>query len=187
MNEWIKSIINHLWWAVSTCNGDKTLLRETWCSILFHIQNKHKLSSCSKFHKRIRPRITKNKAHKKLWLNPTSDAFKALQSLVLDKHVLGDLKYLTKFSHTGILEIFHVLHNRWISKSQHFSHLGMVTRSQLAVMDFSSGSDLPQAKTKGGQGIYNFGYFQITKRWSSKPIKVKKGRIHYFEMIDRIV
>ena len=91
-NGWIKSIINHLWWAVSTCDGDETLLREKWYSILFHIQNKHKWSNCSKFHKCVHPRITKSKAHKKLWLNPTSDTFKALQSIVLDKHVLGDLK-----------------------------------------------------------------------------------------------
>ena len=120
-------------------------------------------------------------------MNPTRDAFKGLQSIVLDKHVLGDLKYLTKFSHTGILEIFHALNNKWIPKSQHFSHLGMVTRSQLAVMDFNSGSDLPQAKTKGGQGKYNLGYSKITKRWPSKPIKVKKDKTHYFEMIDRTV
>ena len=33
----------------------------------------------------------------------------------------------------------------------------MVTRSQLAIMEFNSGSDVPQAKTKGGQGKYNFG------------------------------
>ena len=112
LNGWIKSIINHLWWAVSTCDGDETLLREKWCSILFHIQNKHKWSSCSKFHRCVHPTITKSKARKQLWLNPTSDAFKALQSVVLDKHVIGDLKYLTKFSHTGILEIFHVLYDK---------------------------------------------------------------------------
>ena len=111
MNEWIKSIINHLWWAISTCDGDETLLREKWCSILFHIQNKYRSSSCSKFHKCVHPRITKGKTHKKLWVNPTSDACKALQSIVLDKHVLIDLKYLTKFSHTGILDIFYALHN----------------------------------------------------------------------------
>ena len=66
LNGWIKSIINHLLWAVSTCDGDETLLREKWCSILFHIQNKDKWSSCSKFHKCIHPRITKSKARKKL-------------------------------------------------------------------------------------------------------------------------
>ena len=89
--------------------------------------------------------------------------------------------------HTRILEIFHILYNKWIAKSQHFSHLGMVTRSQLAVMDFNSGSDLPQAKTKGGQGKYNLGYSKITKRWPSKPIKVKKDKTYYSEMIDRTV
>ena len=54
-------------------------------------------------------------------------------------------------------------------------------------MDFNSGSDLLQAKTKGGQGKYNLGYSKITKRWSSKPIKIKKGKTHYFEMINQIV
>ena len=171
----------------STSDGDETLLREKWCSILFHIQNKHKWSSCSKFHKCVHPRITKSKARKKSWLNPTSDAFKALQSVVLDKHVLGDLKYLTKFSHTGIVEIFHALYNKWIPKSQHFSHLGMVTRCQLTVMDFNSGSDLLQAKTKGGQGKYNLGYSKIARCWSSKPIKIKKNKTHYFEMINQTV
>ena len=38
---------------------------------------------------------------------------------------------------------------KWISKNQRFSHLGMVTRSQLAIMDFNSGSDLPQVRNKG--------------------------------------
>ena len=37
LNGWIKSTINYLWCAVSTCKGDETLLREKWCSILFHI------------------------------------------------------------------------------------------------------------------------------------------------------
>ena len=27
LNGWIKSIINHLWWDVSTCDGDEKLLR----------------------------------------------------------------------------------------------------------------------------------------------------------------
>ena len=160
--------------------GDETLLSEKWCSILFHIQNKRKWSSYSKLHKCVHPRITKSKARKRLWLIPTSDAFKALQSIVLDKHVLGDLRCLTKFSQTRILEIFHALYNKWIPKSQHFSHLGMVTRSQSAAIDFNSGSNLPQAKTKGGQGKYDLGYSKITKQ-------VKKDKTHYFEIIDRTV
>ena len=63
----------------------------------------------------------------------------------------------------------------------------MVTRSELAVMDFNSGNDLPQAKTKGRQGKYNLRYSKMAKQSSSKPIKVKKDKTHYFEMIDRTV
>ena len=37
LNGLIKSIINYLWCAVLTCEGDGTLLREKWWSILFHI------------------------------------------------------------------------------------------------------------------------------------------------------
>ena len=54
-------------------------------------------------------------------------------------------------------------------------------------MDFNFGSNLSQATTKGGQGKYNLGYSKITKQWSSKSIKVKKDKTHYFEMIDRKV
>ena len=56
----------------------------------------------------------------------------------------------------------------------------MVTRSQLAVIDFNSGSNLPQAKTKGGQGKYDLGYSRITKQ-------IKKYKTHYFEIIDKTV
>ena len=178
LNGWIKSIISHLWWTVSTCNGDETLVREKWCSILFHIQNKHKWSSCSKFHKCVHPRITKSKTRKKLWLNPTSDTFNCPGQTCLRRFELPN----QVFSHWNPTDFSCV---KWIPKSQHFSHLGMVTRSQLAVMDFNSGSDLPQAKTKGGQGKYNLGYSKITKRWSSKPIKIKQDKTYYFQMINR--
>ena len=76
--------LNHFWWCCSTCNEDETILREKWTSILFHVQNKHKWSSCKKFHKCAHPRITKKAARNKKWLKPDSDAFKALQSIVLD-------------------------------------------------------------------------------------------------------
>ena len=97
------------------------------------------------------------------------------------------MKYLTKFSHTGILEIFHALYNKWIPKSQHFSHLGMIMRSKLAVMDFNSGSELPQAKTKDGTARFNLGFSKVTKQWSSKPIRAEKDKAIYFEMIDRVI
>lgn len=185
LNDWIKSICNHLWWCCASCEGDETLLREKWTSILFHVQNKHKWSSCTKFHKCTHPIINKKDERNKNWLIPDSDAFIALQKIVLDKNTLKDLKHLTKFSHTGKLEVYHALYNKWIPKSQHFSYLGMVTRSQLAIMDFNSGSDLEQAKTREGKDRHNVVFSKVTQLWQAKPIKDKKSRDFLSKLIDR--
>ena len=44
-----------------------------------------------------------------------------------------DLKHLTKFYHTGVLEVYHLLLNKWVPKSTHFLYPGMVARTQLAI------------------------------------------------------
>ena len=74
-----------------------------------------------------------------------------LQDIATSKTVLNDLKHLTQFSHTGTLEIYHALYNKWAPKFQHFSYIGMVMRSHLEVLDFNSGRGLEQARTKSGE------------------------------------
>ena len=148
------------------------------------MQNKHKWSSCKKSHKCTHPRITNKAARNKKWLKPDSDAFKALQSIALDKNILKDLKHLTKFSHTGKLEVYHALYNKWVPKSQHI-YLGMVTRSQLATLDFNAGSDLKQATALKGALKYNVAFSKVTQIWSAKPIKEKKSREFLSRFIDR--
>ena len=41
LNNWIKSIINHLWWWCWSCDGDSEVLKEKWWSILYHIGGIH--------------------------------------------------------------------------------------------------------------------------------------------------
>ena len=65
----------------------------------------------------------KNQVQAKKWLSPKSDAFEALQNIVLDKKVLEDLSYLTKFCHTGVLESYHSLYNKWAPKGNIFRTL----------------------------------------------------------------
>ena len=138
------------------------------------MQNKHKWSSCKKFHKCTHPRITKKAARNKKWFKPDSDAFKALQSIVLDKNILKDL-----------FEVYHALYNKWVPESQHFSHLGMVTRSQLATLDFNAGSDLKRATILKGALKYNVAFSKVTQIWSAKPIREKKSREFLSRFIDR--
>jgi len=187
LKKWMKSITNHLWWACATCGDDEELLREKWTSVLFHIQNKHRWTGCKKFTKCDHSRLTKKQIKAKEWLSPKSEAFQALQKVVLDKNILKDLSYLTKFSHTGVLEVYHALYNKWAPKRQHFSYSGMITRSQLAVMDFNAGSNLEQATTKKGEKRYNVNFSKITKNWSSKPIKVQKDRSYLRQMVKETI
>ena len=107
-----------------------------------------------------------------------------LQDIVTSKTVLNDLKHLTQFWHTGALEIFHTIYNKWASKSQHFSYLGMVIRSQLAVLNFNSANGLEQARTKSGEKKYKVGFSIIIKEWLSKPVKAKKDNFSLKEMVE---
>ena len=118
------------------------MLQERWINVLFHVQNKHRWTGHEKFQKCVHPHLTKKQVKAKEWLSPKFEAFEALQKIVLDNKALEDLSSLTKFCHTGVLEIYHSLYNKLTSKRQHFSYLGMLARSHLAIMDFNEGSKL---------------------------------------------
>ena len=60
----------------------------------------------------------------------------------------------------------------------------MVTRIQLAIMDFNSGSDLEQAKTREGKDRHVV-FSNVTQLWQAKPIKEKKSRDFLSKLIDR--
>ena len=124
------------------------MLKEKWMSLLFHIQNKHCWTGYTIYHKCDHPQLSPEERATKAWLSPKSDAFVALQKIVLNTRLLKDLEHLTKFSHTGILEVYHSVMNKWVPKSTHFSFDGMVSRCKLAAIDFNSGQHLQQAKTK---------------------------------------
>ena len=118
-------------------------------SILFHIQNKHNWLGNRLFHNCAHIELQKKNQRDKEWLDPNSDSFKALQTVVLDKTLINDLKHLTRFSHTGSLEVYHCLLNKWVPKSTHFSYEGIIVRRQLAAIDFKLGNDLEQNTTNG--------------------------------------
>ena len=182
IEKWIKSIGNHLWWACATCEGDVELSREKWVSVLFHAPNKHSWNF-KKFKKCAHPRLTKKQKKGKERISPKSGAFEVFQSIVLDPKVLNDLAFLTKFCHTGVLELYHSLYNKWAPKNQHFSYAGMLARSQLAIMDFNQGSNLKQAKTKDGEDRFHILSPKITNTWTAEPIKEEKDRTYLHNMI----
>ena len=124
-------------------------------SLLFHIQNKHYCTGHALYHQYCHADLSTEQRNKARLLSE-SKSFLALQTIVSDETILKDMVQLTKFSNTGILEVYHSVLNRWASKSTHFSYKGMAVRCKLTAINFSQGETLRQAKTKSGNDRYVF-------------------------------
>ena len=83
---WIKSVSNHLWWSVATCNGDPKLLIEKWLSIINHVSNKHEWRGCSIFTKCEHHQLTEAQQKEIKWLKPGSSPHVALEELVTNPY-----------------------------------------------------------------------------------------------------
>ena len=109
LNQWIKAIANHFWWCCASCEGDPENLKEKWLDILYHITDCHRWKGLKTFKKCQHKKLTKKKRSCKAFLKQLSPAYKALESVVTDKSLLGALKFLTKFNYTEALEVYHFI------------------------------------------------------------------------------
>lgn len=133
---WLRSIINHLWWSASSCNGEEDLLCEKWISILNHITNKHSWSTGTKFHSCEHSDLHERE---KPWILSDSNAFETLKNIVTDKKLLSDIKKTSRFVHTSYLESFHNVILKYAPKRLYFPPPTMRMRLQLAVIDHNMG------------------------------------------------
>ena len=166
---WIASIGNHFWWCCATCKWDVDLLKEKWKSIIRHIKNKYHWDSGTKSHK-----CEHDEIDEKAWLKEGSPAYTGLQKFVFKKKLLTDFNHFDRFSHSGNLEVYHVVVNKYAPKRQHFSYLGMICRTQLAAPNHNSGVSLSQAKTKESVLRYSLGFPKQAVKWVTKKRKSKK-------------
>ena len=184
---WIKSIINHFWWCCATCNGDETILKEKWLSILCHIKNEHSWDNAEIFKCCEHGPLSKGDQKSRKWLREGTPSYKALTDIVNNKHLLADLKYLIKFNHTDELEVYHSLYNKYCPKRQHFSYAGMVARSQLAILDHNSGAQSLQATTKKGDLQYKQSFSRVSGCWVVKKISEKKEKSYISDLFRETI
>ena len=85
------------------------------------------------------------------------------------------------------MKVYHALYNKWALKRQHFCYVGLLTRSQLAVMDFNEGICLEQPITAQGDKRFNVTFSKVTKQWSAKPIKEKKDLGYLHRMVKETI
>ena len=139
LNQWIKAIINHFRWCCASCEGDPENLKEKWLSILYHITDRHRWKGFKTFKKCQHKKLTKKERSCKPFLKQLNPAYEALESVVINESLLGALKFLTKFNHTGTLEVYHSLYNKYSPKRLHFSLRETIARAELAALDFNCG------------------------------------------------
>ena len=88
------------------------------------------------------------------WLKTDLPSFLALKNMVENNKILANIKYLSKYCHTGSLEVFHSLLNKYYPKLLYFSLEDMIARTQLAVLDYNCGSNNTQITAKDGKQRY---------------------------------
>ncbi|XP_035675637.1 uncharacterized protein LOC118415275 [Branchiostoma floridae] len=151
---WIASIINHLYWAVtSTPPGNGDLIVEKWKSVLQHIHNRHRgfgglFPRCA--HGRLRGR-----ERRKPWLSFHTKVSVELEKIVCNKQLCKALKRLSPSYQTSYLEAFHSLILHFAPKMYHYSYQGMENRVILAALHFNENAHRAQARTRDGDGIFS--------------------------------
>ena len=114
-----------------------------------------------------------------------------LQDVVLDPKLLEDMKHLTKFCHTGSLEVYHSLYNKYMPKRQHFSYKGMTARTMLAALDNNKHSGRQQATVQKGstKGDLRFNVVHPKGRegWVAKPLYERKNYGYVQDMLGQVV
>ena len=139
-----KSIINHFCWCYRTCEGDQKLLKEKRVSLLIHIMNRDTWETdknVTVLNRCAHPPLSINQEEYVEWFEGNSPDFQALDVIFLDKDFLKDLDKLTEFCHTGEIEVFQSLINKYSPKPLHFSTASQNSWHQLSVMNHNSDSD----------------------------------------------
>ena len=148
--------------------------------MLIYIQSAHSWKDNKLFHKCEHGQVDKERK----WLETDSPSFLALKNVVENKKILADIKHLSKFCHTGNLEVFHSVLDKYFPKRLHFTLEGMIARTQLAVLDYNCGSNNTQATTKDGERRYKHIFSKMTQNWVMKKISKTKDREYIHELLS---
>jgi len=184
---WKDSISNMLWWSFATCRNEEDL-REKILSIPLHCTNHHRFRS-NKEHKKCSHGPLKPSDRSKPWLKEGSKDLEKIVSALSgkDKSRLNDLQMMTGFHHTGPIENFNSLKNKYANKAYVYGYEGMTARTALAVIDHNSNLNRAQAVTKAGQPRYRTECDRGGTKWYSREILVPKDTSWMDEIVHATI
>ena len=148
IGEWVRSIVNHLYWCVaSTDAGDQEKIVAKWLSLENHIHNKHSHQN-KEFPKCAHKRLTSNQRKKKwfkrrkFYLSPIlfqccngilivyadSKPSEKVCELLSNTKFVNDLHRLSPEHQTSSLESYHSVIIHFAPKYAALSYYGMLSR-----------------------------------------------------------
>lgn len=188
VSSWIASVVNHLWWCAATSLGDQLLCQEKWKSIVYHVAGIHEWPDFQFFFACGHDELTPEQRRKKIWLPMGSPAHNALKEVAWKPKLLKDVCLLADFVQTGCLEVFHgSMAKKYVNKSQHYSYNGMVSRTQLAVIDHNCNVGREIATTISGEERYRCVYPKLQKKWVAKPIYKEKTYQFVHDLLSEVI
>ncbi|XP_056408346.1 uncharacterized protein LOC130310103 isoform X1 [Hyla sarda] len=132
--EWIPSIKKHLWWCLGASNGDAKVLCELWQSVLMHVTDRHKWDHGELYHACAHRPLTEFERHCRPWVKENSEPYHALYDVVMNPKVLKDLHHLSRFLHTGEIDVYHHFLSKYRRKRVYLKLNALEARIKLAAL-----------------------------------------------------
>jgi hypothetical protein len=174
---WINNITNHLWYCAQICNGDPEILLKNWKGCLKHVCNIHEwIDEETGEHMKCNHGDLKEQESEILWFQEGSAAHEELKGILLKPKLLQDIRFLSMFIHTSLLENFHSCILKYAPKRLFFRKDSMLARTELAVIDHNRNLNREELKR---YPIFNK---KTTGRMGWKIVKGEKDDDWKFEI-----
>ena len=124
---------------------------------------------------------------KKIWLDGKSKVYTELEGVANEKALLKYFKHVSAFRHTGQLEVYHSLINKFYPKRLSFSYLGMITRTKLAVLDHNCRTNRNYTVFSNGEIPHKVSYANVTNQWVANKMRVPKEKQYLSDLLNEVL
>ncbi|KAK7475684.1 hypothetical protein BaRGS_00033055 [Batillaria attramentaria] len=186
LQQWIKSICNHLYWvAVSTPNADGQLMLEKWCSLSNHLHNKHQHKG-AKFPRCQHPDLEGEERNKN-WIKAGTKLSAKLTDILESRQMMKDVPMLSTGPQTASIEGFHSVLNHFAPKMYGFSYSGILHRNVLAALHFNENNERKQATRLDGTPRFRVAFKKARKSFALEPVKISCTYGYVDELQEQVV
>ncbi|XP_053389672.1 uncharacterized protein LOC128552654 [Mercenaria mercenaria] len=181
VQQWARSISNHLYWCAASSDGDEQLLTDKWLSILNHIQNIHT------GHGERFPECLHDILEDRLWMKKGYRPYQETSKIVASKHLLKDIGKLSPAEQTSSLEAFHKVVCQFAPKFVHYDHPQMEARLCIASLHFNENANRAQATKKDGSLQFSVSYPRGRDTGVAKEVKVEMTYDYVDELMAEVL